>query len=163
MAVPVYLWLKDDGGHAVNGSVDIKNREGAIEIVELMHNVELPIDNHTGKITHKCIHNDYFLIKETDRSSPFLYHSVSSGRKMKEAVLNFYRINANGQEEEYFRITMEDVRVNEIEPYMLDVKAPQYEKHNHLEAFYLSYERITWHYLDGNIIHSDVCSNKEAA
>lgn len=32
MATPVYLWLKDDSGSLVKGSVDVKGREGAIEI-----------------------------------------------------------------------------------------------------------------------------------
>lgn len=155
MAIPVYLWLKDDSGNLVKGSVDVRGREGSIEIMEYMHNIELPIDNRTGKIKSKRIHNDYFLVKELDSSSPYLYQGVSSGLKFKEAVLKFYRINYNGQEEEYFQVKMESIRVNEVEPLMLDTKNPRYEKHNHLEAFYLSYEKITWHYLDGNIIHSD--------
>lgn len=163
MAIPVYLWLKDDGGNLVKGSVDVKGREGSIEIQELMHTVDLPIDDRTGKIVSKCLHGDYFLIKELDSASPYLYQGVSSGRKFKEAVLKFYRINYNGQEEEYFRVTMENVRVNEIEPLMMDIKNPTKEKYNHLEAFYLAYERITWHYLDGNIIHSDSWNSKEAA
>ncbi|MFA1282204.1 Hcp family type VI secretion system effector [Citrobacter telavivensis] len=163
MAIPVYLWLKDDAGNLVKGSVDVRGREGSIEIVELMHGVELPIDNLTGKITCKRVHCDYFLIKETDCASPYLYKGLSTGRKFKEAILKFYRINYNGQEEEYFRVTMENVRVNEIEPLMMDIKNPRYEKHNHLEAFYLAYEKITWHYLDGNTIHSDSWNNKEAA
>lgn len=162
MAIPVYLWLKDGGGNLVRGSVDVKGREGSIEIQELMHTVDLPIDGRTGKIVSKRLHGDYFLIKEVDSSSPYLYQGVSSGKKFKEAVLKFYRINYNGQEEEYFRVTMENVRVNEIEPLMMDIKNPRYAKHNHLEAFYLAYEKITWHYLEGNIIHSDSWNSKEA-
>ena len=38
MAIPVYLWLIDDAGNQVKGSVDVHGREGSIEIVELMHN-----------------------------------------------------------------------------------------------------------------------------
>lgn len=163
MAIPIYLWLCDDCGNSVKGSVEVKDREGAIEIVEFMHNVELPGDDHTGKITSKRIHNDYFLIKEIDSSSPYLYKGISTGNKFKEAVLKFYRINFNGQEEEYFRVTLENVRVTEIEPFMLDIKDTAYIKHNHLEAIYLSYERITWHYLDGNIIYADSWNNKEVA
>ena len=30
MAIPVYLWLKDDGGADIKGSVDVKDREGSI-------------------------------------------------------------------------------------------------------------------------------------
>lgn len=164
MAIPVYLWLTDDAGNQVNGSVDLYGREGSIEIMELMHNVELPTDNLTGKITSRCIHGDYALIKEVDCSSPWLYKSVATGKKFRKAELKFYRINYNGQEEEYFRVTMENVRINEIEPFMFDIKNPTYEKHNHLEAFYLAYEKITWHYLDGNIICSHLSSvNKEVA
>ena len=33
MAIPVYLWLKDDGGADIKGSVDVKDREGSIEVV----------------------------------------------------------------------------------------------------------------------------------
>lgn len=164
MAIPVYLWLTDDAGNQVKGSVDVQGREGSIEIVELMHNVELPTDNLTGKITGKRIHCDYALIKELDSSSPWLYKGVATGKRFREATLKFYRINYNGQEEEYFRVTMENVRVNEIESFMFDIKNPAFEKHNHLEVFYLAYEKITWHYLDGNIIHSDSWNgNREVA
>lgn len=49
MAIPVYLWLTDDAGNLVKGSVDVQGREGSIEISEIMHTVELPIDDLTGK------------------------------------------------------------------------------------------------------------------
>lgn len=41
MAIPVYLWLVDDAGNLVKGSVDVRGREGSIEISEFMHTVEL--------------------------------------------------------------------------------------------------------------------------
>lgn len=155
MAIPVYLWLTNDAGNLVKGSVDINGREGSIEIVEFMHAIELPTDDRTGKITSKRIHGDYAIIKELDSSSPYLYQGVTTGQRFQKAELKFYQINENGQEVEYFRTTLENVRINEIEPFMFDINDPKFEKHNHLEALYLSYEKITWHYIDGNIIHSD--------
>lgn len=89
MAIPVYLWLTDYSGNQVKGSVDIQGREGSIEIVEFMHSVDLPIDNLTGKITGKRIHGDFALIKEIDSSSSYLYQSVSTGDKFKQAELKF--------------------------------------------------------------------------
>lgn len=163
MAIPVYLWLTDHTGNQVKGSVDIQGREGSIEIIEFMHSVDLPTDHLTGKITGKRIHSDFALIKEIDSSSPYLYKDVSTGQKFKQAELKFFRINYNGQEEEYFRIIMENVRVNGIEPLMFDIKNTTFERHNHLEAFYLAYEIITWHYLDGNIIHTDRWDAEEEA
>lgn len=32
MPVPAYMWLKDDGGTDIKGSVDVQEREGSIEI-----------------------------------------------------------------------------------------------------------------------------------
>jgi type VI secretion system secreted protein Hcp len=49
MAIPVYLWLKDDGGADIKGSVDVKDREGSIEVVAQEHNLYIPTDNNTGK------------------------------------------------------------------------------------------------------------------
>ncbi len=30
MAIPAYLWLKDDGGADIKGGVDVRGREGSI-------------------------------------------------------------------------------------------------------------------------------------
>lgn len=51
MSIPVYLWLEDDGGSPIKGSVDVNGREGSIEVSELMHSVEQPTDFLTGKAT----------------------------------------------------------------------------------------------------------------
>ena len=39
MAIPVYLWLEDEGGSPVKGNVDVNGREGSIEVSELMHSL----------------------------------------------------------------------------------------------------------------------------
>ncbi|PIF23927.1 type VI secretion system contractile sheath small subunit [Candidatus Pantoea floridensis] len=45
-----------------------------------------------------------------------------------------------------------------------DLKAnPSKEKHNHLERIELRYEKITWTYKDGNIIHSYTWSERSTA
>jgi type VI secretion system secreted protein Hcp len=72
MAIPVYLWLKDDGGNPVRGSVDIRQREGSIEITALAHSVSLPTDDLTGKITATRRHAPFILTKTLDSSSPYL-------------------------------------------------------------------------------------------
>jgi type VI secretion system secreted protein Hcp len=43
---------------------------------------------------------------------------------------------------------------------MLDIKIPDFEKHNHLEEVELRYETITWSYKDGNIIHKDTWNER---
>ncbi|HGX3500530.1 TPA: Hcp family type VI secretion system effector [Klebsiella pneumoniae] len=119
MAIPVYLWLKDDGGADIKGSVDVQDREGSIEVVAQEHNLYIPTDNNTGKLTGTRIHTPFLFTKEIDSSSPY--------------------------------------------PLMHDIKNPAYEKHNHLEQIELRYEKITWTYKDGNIIHSDSWNERATA
>ena len=163
MAIPVYLWLIDDAGNHVKGSVDVRGREGSIEISEIMHTVELPIDDLTGRITGPCCHGDMSFRKDLDSSSPYLSKGVSSGSKFKEAVFKYYRINVNGHEEEYFRVTLTDCRITDIDSFMLDIKDPLFEKYSHQEYVSVNYSKIEWRYLDGNIIHSHGWNERRTA
>ncbi|EAT1160263.1 type VI secretion system tube protein Hcp, partial [Salmonella enterica] len=70
-AIPVYLWLEDDGGAPIKGSVDVNGREGSIEVSELMHSVEQPTDPLTGKATAKRLHSSYAFMKSVDNSSAY--------------------------------------------------------------------------------------------
>lgn len=143
MAIPVYLWLKDDGGADIKGSVDVQDREGSIEVVAQEHNLYIPTDNNTGKLTGTRIHTPFLFTKEIDSSSPYLYKAVTTGQTLKSAEFKWYRINDAGQEVEYFNTKLENVKVVKVNPLMHDIKNPAYEKHNHLEQIELRYEKIT--------------------
>ncbi|EOP8883906.1 Hcp family type VI secretion system effector [Escherichia coli] len=163
MAIPAYLWLKDDGGADIKGSVDVQGREGSIEVVALDHDVYIPTDNNTGKLTGTRTHKPFIFNKEIDASSPYLYKAVTTGQTLKTAEFKFYRINDAGQEVEYFNITLDNVKLVRVAPLMLDIKEPSKEKHNHLERIEFRYEKITWTYKDGNIIHSDSWNERPSA
>lgn len=69
MAIPAYLWLKDDGNADIKGSVDVQNREGSIEIHSFAHGLHLPTDNMTGKITGTRVHSALTFEKEAPTST----------------------------------------------------------------------------------------------
>ncbi|EZI31121.1 type VI secretion system tube protein TssD [Pantoea agglomerans] len=163
MAIPAYLWLKDDGNNIIVGSVDVAGREGAIEILGLNHGVMLSTDNVTGKTTAVREHASYSFDKEIDKSSLCLYRAVTSGQKLCSAEIRFYRINDAGQEVEYFITLMEGVTVICVGPMMYDVKSRYGEARDHLETVELIYEKITWRYADGNIVHSDSWNDRVTA
>lgn len=73
MAIPAYLWLKDDGGADIKGSVDVQDREGSIEVLSFMHGLGIPSDPHTGKLTGTRIHSALEFEQEFDSSSACLY------------------------------------------------------------------------------------------
>lgn len=163
MAIPLYLWLKDDGGADIKGSVNVQKREGSIEVVAFDHSLYIPTDNNTGKLTGTRIHKPIIFRKEVDASTPYLYKAVTSGQTLKTAEFKWYRINDAGQEVEYFNTKLETVKLVRVSPLMYDIKDPSKEKHNHLEEVELRYEKITWTYKDGNIIHSDSWNERPQA
>ena len=163
MAIPVYLWLYDEDNKLVKGSVDVTGREGSIELTGIQHDLFMPCDDFTGAPAGTRQHEAYTFEKEIDSSSPLLYRALTSGRTLKKAELKFYRINYNGQEEEYFNVKLEDVIVCHIMPVMFHTKDPDYEKQGHIEHVGLRYKKIIWNYKDGNIQHSDSWKERKTA
>lgn len=161
MAIPAYLWLKDDGGADIKGSVDVNKREGSIEVIAFGHGLHIPTDNNTGKITGTRIHAPMIIEKEFDSSSPYLYKAVAQGQTLKSAEIKWYRINDGGQEEEYFNMLLEGVKIVSVSPLMYNTKTV--EKCNHLERVELRYEKITWKYCDGNVIFADAWDERVTA
>ena len=160
MAIPAYLWLKDDGGADIKGAVDVRDREGSIEILGFGHGLYLPTDNNTGKNTGTRVHSPLVFEKEFDSSSPYLYKAVATGQTLNSAEFKWYKINDAGREVEYFNMLLVNVKIVSICPLMHDVKNHSTEKHNHLESISLRYEKITWKHCDGNIIFSDSWSDR---
>lgn len=48
MQFPPYMSLKDGGGTDTQGSVDVQDREGSIEIIGMSHGINLPVDGSIG-------------------------------------------------------------------------------------------------------------------
>ncbi len=73
MPIPPYMWLKDDDGADIKGSVDVQDRDGSIEIIGLSHGINLAADSANGKITGTRQHSPMMIEKEVDSSTPYLY------------------------------------------------------------------------------------------
>ncbi|MCK8400825.1 type VI secretion system tube protein Hcp, partial [Erwinia amylovora] len=72
MAIPIYLWLKDDGGAASKGSVNVKDREGSIEVLSQDHSLYMPTDYNTCNLSGTRIHPPFQFCKVIVSSSPYL-------------------------------------------------------------------------------------------
>ncbi|WP_044042384.1 Hcp family type VI secretion system effector [Caballeronia insecticola] len=160
MAIPAYMWLKDDGGSAIKGSVTVQGREGSIEIIGFGHGLTLPVDSGAGKIAGTRIHAPMAIEKEFDAATPYLYKAVAKGQTLESAEIKFYRINDGGKEEVYFKILLEGVKVAGVNPGFANTKIASMSQLNHMESVSLMYDNITWHYLDGNIKFSDAWTER---
>ncbi|HTH61614.1 MAG TPA: type VI secretion system tube protein TssD [Paraburkholderia sp.] len=158
MAVPLHLWLKDEGGADIRGSSSVSGREGSIEVLSLTHGVHSPTDYTTGKLTGSRSHRPLTIEKEIDRSSALLYRAVVYGVTLQSAELRFYRTNDAGKEEAYFTMLMKSVKVTGVSPKVLNIKEVQSQHRNHFEIVEFRYEEIAWAYADGNLIFKDAWS-----
>lgn len=54
MSNPAYLFLTDENGSPMVGPCLVSEREGAIELKSFTHNVNIPVDGNTGKLTARA-------------------------------------------------------------------------------------------------------------
>ncbi len=155
MPIPAYLWIKDETGADIQGSVDVAGREGSIEVLEFHHEVRIPTDPDTGKLTGTRKHEALTFVKAYDASSPYLYKAVCEGQTFSEVELKWFRIDETGTETEYFNHKLEGVKVCSVKPIMHNVKAKEFERFVHMEEVSIRYQKIIWTYLDGNLQASD--------
>ena len=155
MAIPAYMWLKDDQANDIKGSVSVAEREGSIEVLHFDHELRIPIDNDTGELTGTRKHEPFVITKAVDAATPYLYKACANGQTLKQLELKWYRIDDTGTEKEYFCQKLEDVKITSIAPTMHNVKDLDKERYPHLETVSLRYKKITWTYLDGNIEFAD--------
>jgi type VI secretion system secreted protein Hcp len=155
MAVPLHLWLKDEGGADIRGSSEVLGREGSIEVFSLTHGLHTPTDAVTGKIFGARSHHPITIEKEIDRSSALLYRAVVLGLTLQSGELKFYRAIDAGTEEPYFSILMKNIKVTGMSPRVPNIKEALNQQRNHFEIVELRYEEITWSYADGNMVFKD--------
>lgn len=161
MAVPVHLFLTDDGGSTISGSCDVRDREGSIELRGLHHCLSIPTDPMTGKVTGTRQHSPFLFSKELDSSSPYFFKAAATGQTLKTAEFRFYNINDAGQEVEYYRTTLESVKVISVSPIMHDTRGCTGT--GHMEEVALNYEKITHLYKDGNLLAHDAWNERPTA
>ncbi len=151
MSNPAYLFLTDENGSPMVGPCLVSGREGAIELKSFTHNVNIPVDGNTGRLTSTRIHMPVMFQKEFDRVTPLLFRALSMGKTLQSAIIKMYQINQAGLEKEYFNIFLENVKITSITPDLY----PGANTGTHLETVLIRYEKITWKHCEGNIIYSD--------
>lgn len=155
MPIPAYMWITDDTGNEISGSVTIADREGSVEVLAFEHELRIPTDRDTGMLTGTRKHEPFEVTKAYDASSPYLYKACSNGQTLREIRVSWYTIDDTGMEKEYFRHVLEDVKITSVRPQMHNVKEVDKERYPHLEHLKCRYGRITWTYVDGNIEFTD--------
>lgn len=144
MAMPAHMSLTGVKQGKIEGSCDMKGREGTILVQEFSHEIAMPKDPQSGQPSGKRVHKPLTLCKYFDKSSPKLYKALASGEKFSEVLFKWFRINPSGQEEHYFTIKLEDAIIVNLTPYMHNCLDSTKEQFQHMENVSFTYRKIVW-------------------
>jgi type VI secretion system secreted protein Hcp len=160
MPIPAYAWFTGTKSGPLKGSVAISGREGSSEVMEFDHQVYIPTDKASSKLTGTRVHEPIKLVKSFDSASPMLYAACCNGETLSEVVVKWYQIDATGAETEYFTHKLQNAKVAGVRALMPNTKDPDKERYVHQEEVSLTYETIEWTYNEGNIKARDAWLDK---
>ena len=154
-ASPAFMWVEGKNQGEIQGSSDVRDREGAIIVYAFGHSIKVPTDPQGGQSTGARVHAPFKILKEFDKSSPKLYQALCSGELMKNVTIKWYRTDPSGQEEHYFTIALEDALIVNISPSMPTTFLQANEAYRHMETVSFTYRKITWTWVPDGVESQD--------
>ena len=138
------------------GSSEKENREDTSDIFEIEHHIHQPVMPETGEPTGVRIHSPLRVVKVVDKATPGFHKAMCTGQNLAEVVLTFYRIDpASRSEDEYYKITLRQARIVDVQPYMPMSFVPTNESYRHMEQVSFVYEEIEWNWLPDSVVEMD--------
>lgn len=131
----VYLTIE-----GISGSCQAQGHPNSIRIVGLGHQVELPHSWSTGQVSGPRQYGPMIVTKYIDQSSPLLYKALALNETKQKAELFFYHINSTGQQELYYKIRLDDVKIIKVQT-----------AYPNIEQISLAFRTIRWTWQDGGI------------
>lgn len=102
-------------------------------------------------------HEAMTIVKQVDTTSVSLMKYLESGTFLQKVEVRWYQYNEKKRRtEEYFRMTLEHVRLHSIRQKIPNVKDTAFERYGHLEELKFMYQKITWLFLKGHITFTDI-------
>lgn len=155
MALNAYLKLRSAVQGDILGSVTRAGHEGKIEVVAVSHALRSPRDGATGQPSGKRQHEPLRITKEIDRATPPLYNALARNEVISEALLEFFRPGAGGQEEQHYKIEFWNAYVSAIDFTMPNNRDPELTPRESYEVVSFVYQKIQWTWTDGSMIAQD--------
>lgn len=90
------------------GNSFIDSHKDEILVSDIYYGASRPYDAEKRIITGESIHHPLTVTKTMDRCTPLLYQALIKGENLKECEFKFYRTNMSGDDELFYKITLND-------------------------------------------------------
>jgi type VI secretion system secreted protein Hcp len=88
-----------------------------ITVISYQYELTSPRDPASGLPTGKRMHKPVTITHELGGSSPQFLLAVSTNESLDSVVINFYRTDRNGQDFNYYRVTLTNGSVSDVKQY----------------------------------------------
>jgi type VI secretion system secreted protein Hcp len=140
----------------IPGSSEKEGRAGTSDVFAVDHELIQPIDAATGLATGVRQHRVFTVLKKIDKATPGLQKALATGQNLKEAIIDFYRIDPSTRTEvKYYTVWLKDVRIVGVKTMMPTSFLAENEAYGHMEEIRMVYETIEWHWLPDGIVEQD--------
>lgn len=155
MALTSYMKITGTNQGDIKGDcTQAGDKKDTMLIYDVVHEVEIPKDTHTGLPTGQRIHKPFTVIKHIDMATPKLYKACCNGEQLTVEI-DYYRIDESGVENKYFTIKLEAAIIVNAKHYKPMTFVEENKPFHDMEQISFTYSKITWNYTDGNIEHID--------
>ncbi|WP_248803765.1 Hcp family type VI secretion system effector [Pseudomonas sp. MWU13-2100] len=153
MPTPAYLTLQGTKQGLITagtftedsvGNIYQEGHEDEILVQAFDHQVIIPRDPQSGQPTGQRVHKPLKITKVFDKSSPLIFTALTTGERLTECTLKWFRTSASGTQEHYFTIKLEDAIIVDVQSNMANCQDPNMSHFTHLEDVYFTYRKITW-------------------
>jgi type VI secretion system Hcp family effector len=162
MATPAYIAIFSNN-KPLPGPISLHDHEGeegkksCTPVLELTHRVWTVKDYWEYCIHYYSrSHDDFDVTIPITAITPQIYQLHRSQTFLPKIEVYLYKFNKKARKElEYFRITMEHVLISRIRLISPNIKTLGFERYDPMFKLCFRYQRITWLYTNGYIIHTD--------
>lgn len=145
MPMPALLSVKGTTqGLMTEGAGTQEGREDFALVQAFDHLVEMPTDPQSGTPSGQRRHRPFIITKAVDKSTPLLYNALVNGEHLEEVKLQLYHIDATGNEEHCFTITLEEAIITNINLEMPHCQDAKMERFTQFEKVAFQYRKIVW-------------------
>jgi type VI secretion system secreted protein Hcp len=153
MATPAYMSVTGEKQGLITagaftadsvGNTYQEGHEDQVMIQAFSHEVIIPRDAQSGQPTGQRIHKPAVITKVFDKSSPLLLAALTSGERITEVKIQWYRTSAQGTQEHYYTTLLKDAIIVNINDCMHNCQDPENAHFTHLQEVHFSYRKITW-------------------
>ncbi|MCP3869544.1 MAG: Hcp family type VI secretion system effector [Gammaproteobacteria bacterium] len=132
-----------------------EGHEDEVTVQAFKHQIIIPRDPQSGQPSGQRVHQPLVITKIFDKTSPLLYAALTSGERLSEVVIKWYRTSMAGTQEHYYTHKLEDAMIVDMSGHSPNAQDPAMEHFSHMEDVSFTYRQITWTHEIGGTEGSD--------